>query len=464
MDDESNSKIKLGWLNAAMRSKTVMEEIRKVVEDFSLDIICVQDPFSTVSALCQDLTVTVAQGTLRGQSVISSYGMTYYSFLGIPFAQPPIGDLRFKAPQDPVAWEGIRNATTFGSSCTQISQQFPSTRDRTTFGSNWLQEDITGSEDCLYLNVYTPENTSSADNLPVMVYIYGGGFQGGSGGDSTMGSEYLLEKGIVTVFINYRVNIFGFLSLEGTDVSGNAGLKDQVAALRWVKNNIASFGGDPNSVTIFGQSAGGSSVHYQVLSPMAKGLFQRAISESGSALNPGAFHINTQPYAFNLGAKLGLNTTDAQQLATFLRNQSADDLINNLGGIVPEDVSVHLTYEPFVPTTEYSIPGEETFLPFDPHTIITTGNFNKVPYITGANIVEGEFFVGTEDAMSLASYWEPIDSDFERLVPLELGLAKGSSQSQEVANKIRQFYFDGETLSPTSKDQYINVRNVIVVC
>ncbi|CAG2067024.1 unnamed protein product, partial [Timema podura] len=170
-----------------------------------------------------------------------------------------------------------------------------------------------------------------------MVYIHGGAFVSGSGSDTNNKPEYFLEQGIIVVYINYRLNIFGFLSLEGTDVSGNAGLKDQVAALRWVKNNIASFGGDPNSVTIFGESAGGASIHYQVLSPMSQGLFQRAISESGSALNPWAFHLNTQPYAFNLGSKLGLNTIDAQELATFLRSQPATNLINNLGGLVSQD-------------------------------------------------------------------------------------------------------------------------------
>nr|CAD7416654.1 unnamed protein product [Timema poppensis] len=205
-----------------------------------------------VSVLCQEPTVTVAQGTLRGQSVTSSYGLTYNSYLGIPYAQPPVGDLRFKAPQDPVAWEGTRDATTFGSSC--------------------VQDSVSGSEDCLYLNVYTPQNPSSAANLPVMVYIHGGAFVSGSGSDTNNKPEYFLEQGIVAVYINYRLNIFGFLSLEGTDVSGNAGLKDQVAALRWVKNNIASFGGDPNSVTIVGESAGGASIHYQVLSPMSQGV------------------------------------------------------------------------------------------------------------------------------------------------------------------------------------------------
>nr|CAD7267732.1 unnamed protein product [Timema shepardi] len=205
-----------------------------------------------VSVLCQEPTVTVAQGTLRGQSVTSSYGLTYNSYLGIPYAQPPVGNLRFKAPQDPVAWEGTRDATTFGSSC--------------------VQSGVTGSEDCLYLNVYTPQNPSSAANLPVMVYIHGGAFVSGSGSDTNNKPEYFLEQGIVAVYINYRLNIFGFLSLEGTDVSGNAGLKDQVAALRWVKNNIASFGGDPNSVTIVGESAGGASIHYQVISPMSQGL------------------------------------------------------------------------------------------------------------------------------------------------------------------------------------------------
>nr|CAD7393015.1 unnamed protein product [Timema cristinae] len=397
------------------------------------------------SALCQEPTVTVAQGTLRGQSVTSSYGLTYNSYLGIPYAQPPVGNLRFKAPQDPVAWEGTRDATTFGSSC--------------------VQDSVTGSEDCLYLNVYTPQNPSSSANLPVMVYIHGGAFVSGSGSDTNNKPEYFLEQGIIVVYINYRLNIFGFLSLEGTDVSGNAGLKDQVAALRWVKNNIASFGGDPNSVTIVGESAGGASIHYQVLSPMSQGLFQRAISESGSALNPWAFHKNTQPYAFNLGNKLGLNTIDAQELATFLRSQPATNLINNLGGLVSQDESAHVLYLPFVPATEYPISGEETFLPSDPYTLVTSGNFNKVPYITGANLLEGKSFVGTDDEMNQATYWEYISNDIERLVPLELGLTKGSQQSQEVANKIKQFYFGDQAISVSSKDQYINLMtDELIVC
>nr|CAD7415836.1 unnamed protein product [Timema poppensis] len=239
--------------------------------------------------------------------------------------------------------------------------------------------------------------------------------------------------------------------------------------MRWIKNNIASFGGDPNSVTIFGGSAGGSSVHYHILSPMSKGLFHHAISESGAALNPGAFHKNTQPYAFNLGAKLGLNTTDAQELATFLRNNPCTVIEpGSLGSSGSTDwymESVHLTYKPFVPATEYPISGEETFLPSDPYTLVTSGNFNKVPYITGSNLLEGRFFAGTDESMNQSSYWEPINNDFERLVPLELGLTKGSQQSQEVANKIKQFYFDDETLSFSSRDQYINlITDEMFVC
>nr|CAD7595051.1 unnamed protein product [Timema genevievae] len=464
-----------------------------------------------LSVLCQDITVTVAQGVLRGQSVTSSYGLTYNRFLGIPYAQPPVGDLRFKchcwvmigltaailvvkdsscqkernhfnlevdclgilsvcdhgqrsewqivyiqAPQEPVAWEGTRNATTYGSICAQRTTE-DTVSGQVTSGSSIHQASISGSEDCLFMNIFTPQNSSSDDSLPVMVFIHGGAFEGGSGSNPSWGPEYFLEKGIVTVFINYRLNIIGFLSLEGTDVSGNAGLKDQVAALKWIKNNIASFGGDPNSVTIFGQSAGGSSIHYLVLSPMAKGLFHRAISQSGSAINPGAFHLNTQPYAFNLGAKLGLNTTDGQELATFLRAQPIEDLVNNLDGIVPEAA--------FVPTTEYPTAGEEAFLPLNPYTMLITGNFNKIPYITGSNLLEAAGFVGNDISMSLASYWEPISNDFERLVPLDLGLTKGSQQSKEVADKIKMFYFGNETLSFSSKDQYINlVTDEMFVC
>lgn len=181
-------------------------------------------------------------------------------WFGIPYAAPPVGSLRWQPPQPPMPWTTTRTATSFGSACIQGTAANP-----------------TGSEDCLYLNVWRPADSST--NLPVLVHIHGGGFFNGSGnGDNSL----LAARGEVVVSMNYRLNIFGFLAHRALgDHSGDYGLQDQQAALRWVQSNIAAFGGNPGSVTIYGESAGGSSVCDQIASPTAKGLFERGISVSG---------------------------------------------------------------------------------------------------------------------------------------------------------------------------------------
>ena len=198
------------------------------------------------------------------------------TFEGIPFAAPPTGDLRWKEPQPVAHWEGVRMATAFGPRAMQGSMY-----------SDMLFRDRRMSEDCLYLNVWTPAK-SAAQKLPVMVWIYGGGFQAGSTSESRQDGVHLASKGVVVVSMGYRLGIFGFFSLpeltkeSGRNASGNYGIMDQVAALQWVKRNIAAFGGDPANVTIFGESAGSYSVSVLMASPTAHGLFQKAIGESGS--------------------------------------------------------------------------------------------------------------------------------------------------------------------------------------
>ena len=210
--------------------------------------------------------VKVEGGTIKG---IVSDTMSVYK--GIPFAAPPVGDLRWKAPQPVIPWEGIREATEFGPSPMQA-------------GNN---ENM--SEDCLYLNVWTPAK-SPKEKLPVLVWIYGGGFAGGS--TSYYDGTPLAEQGVVLVSINYRVGKLGFfahpeLSSETEQgTSGNYGLLDQIAGLKWIQNNISKFGGDPDKVTIFGESAGGISVSMLCASPLAKGLFRGAISQSGGSFGP----------------------------------------------------------------------------------------------------------------------------------------------------------------------------------
>ena len=201
-------------------------------------------------------------------------------YLGIPFAKPPVGELRWKAPQDLDNWSGVKETMKFGPRAVQAP----------VFGDMDFKSDGM-SEDCLYLNVWTPADRNTKD-LPVLVYFYGGGFVAGDGSEPRYNGEAMAQKGIVVVTVNYRLAVFGFLahpdlSAEAPyNASGNYGLMDQTASLKWVQENIAAFGGDPGKVTIAGESAGSISVSYQMASPLAKGLIDGAIGESGAGINP----------------------------------------------------------------------------------------------------------------------------------------------------------------------------------
>jgi para-nitrobenzyl esterase len=224
-------------------------------------------------------------------------------FKGIPFAAPPVGELRWKAPQPVQPWQGTKQCDTFSASPMQAAP--------VPF-SMWSEEFLIRkepiSEDCLYLNVWT-SSTSSNKKLPILVWIYGGGFSSGGANVPIYDGEAMAEKGIVFVSMNYRVGIFGFFAHpeltkeSGYNASGNYGLLDQIAALKWVQKNIAAFGGDANDVTIAGQSAGSMSVNCLVASPLAKGLFNKAIAESGASLVSGAFGSRTLQQAEEDGIK-----------------------------------------------------------------------------------------------------------------------------------------------------------------
>lgn len=219
---------------------------------------------------------TVEQGALQGLTLNSGI----HNYRGIPFAQPPVGNLRWREPQAPAKWTGVRDATTFG----------PNAMQKNIFGDMMFRSPKM-SEDCLYLNVWTPSAKPDA-KFPVLVYFYGGGFVAGDGSESRYDGETLAKKGIVVVTLNYRLGIFGFfahpeLTKESpNNASGNYGLLDQNAALVWVKKNIAAFGGDPNKITIAGESAGSISVSAQMASPLSKNLITGAIGQSGAMINP----------------------------------------------------------------------------------------------------------------------------------------------------------------------------------
>ncbi|AEI82448.1 para-nitrobenzyl esterase PnbA (plasmid) [Cupriavidus necator N-1] len=238
-------------------------------------------------------TLTVAK-TEGGE--VAGIGDTVKSFRGIPYAAPPVGKLRWKSPQSAQPWDGVLDGSRFGPDCPQTAE-YPELR------GNGM------SEDCLRLNVWSPAKAAT-DKLPVMVWIHGGGFRYGSGSHPTYDGEALASRGVVVVTINYRLGLLGFLAHPGlaaespSRTSGNYGLMDQMAALRWVQRNIAAFGGDPAKVTVFGQSAGAHSISTLLLSPKAKGLFQQAIMQSVGVMRPQATQAEAQAFGVKYGESI----------------------------------------------------------------------------------------------------------------------------------------------------------------
>lgn len=320
--------------------------------------------------------VRVEQGLLAGTSGSSADVRVYR---GIPFAAPPVGDLRWKAPQPAPKWQGLRQAAEFSNACWQT--QYPAA------AAIYQAKLPPLSEDCLYLNIWTPAK-SPKDKLPVMVWIHGGGFTRGFAGTHTYDGEVLAGKGAVIVTLNYRLGIFGFfahpaLSAEsGHHASGNYALLDQIAALQWVQKNIAAFGGDPARVTIFGESAGSWAVNVLMASPLAKGLFQRAIGESGGSFSP----MKTLAEAESEGAALAVSLTltlAAGAKAEARDKSSAQSILKTLRAEPAEELLKASQAETVRPMVDGWV------LPQDIATIFAQGKQNDVPLIVGYNADEG---------------------------------------------------------------------------
>lgn len=289
---------------------------------FALSALLVFFSFNTVNKKALD-TIKIEGGLISGTTNAAG---DIHVFKGIPFAAPPVGDLRWKEPQPVVPWSGIKKCDAFGASPMQNSP--------VPFGP-WSEEYLIPkepiSEDCLYLNVWTGA-ASAKEKRPVIVWIYGGGFMSGGTGVPVYDGVAMAKKGILFVSVNYRVGIFGFFAHpdltkeSGHNASGNYGLMDQIAGLKWVKKNIASFGGDPDNVTIAGQSAGSMSVNCLVASPLCKGLFKHAIAESGASfISSPLMKTATLKEAENEGVQLA-KSSNASSISE-LRKISAGDLL-----------------------------------------------------------------------------------------------------------------------------------------
>jgi len=290
---------------------------------FVLAVCCLAAPLSGRAA--DSLKIRTDRGKVQGK--LSNDGQVRI-FLGIPYAAPPVGPLRWKPPQPEAKWKGVRDATQFGDRCMQ-----PDIYHDMHF------RDPGESEDCLNLNVWTPAKDKHA-KLPVMVWIFGGGFVAGATSEPRQDGAHLAHKGVVVVSMNYRLGLFGFLALPGLadespqHAAGNYGLMDQTAALEWVKRNIHAFGGDPNNVTIFGESAGSFSVSAQMASPLAQGLFVHAIGESGAAFDSKGLSFPPAVEQEKKDAAWALATFGTSDLAA-LRGMSAQDLLTKMSAQPP---------------------------------------------------------------------------------------------------------------------------------
>ena len=295
-------------------------------------------------------TVGVDSGAIKG---LPPNAAGVRIFKGVPYAAAPVGDKRWRAPERPEPWEGVRAATEFGSDCMQPT---PADRHLT-------------SEDCLYLNIWTGAQ-AIAERRPVLVWIHGGGFTSGTGRDPRTNGENLAARGVVVVTLNYRVGALGFLAHpeltqeSHTRASGNYGLLDQLAALSWVQRNIMKFGGDPQNVTLGGNSAGALCVNLLVGSPLAKNQFRRVIAESGAAVS-----------SFTVSYPLPLKTNEADGIQ-FMKAAGADSL-SALRRVPAADV---LTFRG---ANRMSIDGY--VIPQDPYEIFSTGKQNDVPILNGWN-------------------------------------------------------------------------------
>ncbi len=325
-------------------------------------------------------------------------------FKGIPYAAPPVGELRWREPQPVEPWEEVRPCTDYGPACPQGEWPYQVQRD--------IFRITDQDEDCLYLNVWTPAQ-SPDDRLPVMVWIHGGGFTVGSGSQVLYEGKYLARKGVVVVTINYRLGPLGFmahprLSEESPHgVSGNYGLLDQIQALKWVRRNIAAFGGDPDNVTVFGESAGGASVCALLASPLAEGLFHRAIAESGAFLSmglPAAARSETLDEGEELGKKISreLGCDREEDELAALRSRSPQELLEafqKVGSGLLGRASIGPVVDGYV-------------LPEKPQEVFAAGKQHKVPLLIGNNADEGMLFLAGQSITA---------QQYENLVRLAYG-------------------------------------------
>ncbi|XP_045456256.1 juvenile hormone esterase-like [Melitaea cinxia] len=374
--------------------------------------------------------VLTKEGKIEGY--LAANGLCY-EYAGIRYGVPN----KFRAPSPPPKFSDVYKANNPNVICPQFPTHDPLTAPSET-------------EDCLVLNVYVPSFQNST--FPVMVFLHGGDFGVGSGSPAFYGAEYLITHGVIVVTLNYRLNVYGFLNLGIPEAPGNAGLKDVRAALRWVKENIASFHGDPDNVTVFGQGSGGLAAIYLTMSESTKGLFHRIISASGTPFAPQSFDANPLATARQVAKSLGVNSKKPKELLDLYLNTPINKVEEAIGKQMnPKSV--------FLPSVEKIFDGEEPFLTDTPYTILFTGKkhkcFNPVPIIIGINTVEG--LTSTLDYYTITSLMDRIkNEDYSALDQRSLIIPP--EDKEEFRNLMKETFFTNTTSDESLVGGIINLN------
>uniref|UniRef100_A0A182ITJ1 Carboxylic ester hydrolase n=1 Tax=Anopheles atroparvus TaxID=41427 RepID=A0A182ITJ1_ANOAO len=377
--------------------------------------------------------VCISAGCLQGTLMDGLKAGPFEAFFGIPFARPPVGELRFANPVPNDPWsEETYNATSEKPMCLQRNDLL-------------VDPTVTGSEDCLYLNVYRPKGCdNSTRKLPVMVYIHGGGFFSGTASPWVLGPEYIMDTGrVILVTIQYRLGVLGFLATGDSAAPGNFGLKDQTLALQWVQRNVRHFGGDPRLVTIFGQSAGATSVHMHMISPLSRGLFQRAIMMSGNALVP--WNIPTKnPLALARATArvVGVDGTEklsSRKLIEALQAVPGEKLVENTKQLKSWSIDPLTLFRPVVESKN----APDAFLVEKPTVSWQNGNYQQLPWMAGYLPNEGA--VRALAIFKNEKLFSELKSNFSTILPILLE----RPPSQVLMDRVRsRFLKDFTTAEP----------------
>lgn len=367
-------------------------------------------------------------GQIQGSVMQSRLGKTIYAFRGVRYAKAPVEDLRFQPPVPVEKYEGVYNATADAPLCPQP------TNDPV-------------SEDCLFLNVYTtklPRDNDKNVKRPVIVFIHAGGFYSVGSASYWAGPQYFLDQDIVLVTFNYRLGTLGFLSTGEKEAPGNNGLKDQVQVLKWVKQNIESFGGDPNSVTIMGYSAGAISVVLHMVSPMSAGLFHKAVAMSGSPTSQWTIGNQQLDLAKRQAQFLNCPDDTPANIIKCLKTKPANELGESLPKFAEFGTDPLLIWTP-VMEKDF---GQPRFLTAHPITLIQNGDFQKVPFITG--VTTDEFAQRAFDVINNETLRKELNEKWEEKAPIAFLYDRKGDQSKTVSKALKKFYFEDKPINEST--------------